>query len=333
VVTNVDKTSLGRALSPQLPTVGTVFKKAGYKTGYFGKWHLGGDSSGSLQTFGFSEYRAGSDTVAAESAAAWIKQQDSPWLAWVSVLNPHHIYDFIKKRTDIEPRAGVRPPASSRSDLTGKPGAQRRFLNDDQGRPTFEYTPEDWVRYRSYYSELVEKADQSFGVVLNAVKSVANTIVVYTSDHGDALGEHGLPFKGPFMYDPLIRVPLVIAAPGLKKNSTRDDLVESIDIGPTLAGLAGLSWPAPIDGKDVSKHASGRDAVFLEYYGKQQWIAPIRTIRTREWKLNQYRDGSAELYDLKNDVQEARNLAGQTSVAQIQKQLENRLSKWWPGEL
>jgi choline-sulfatase len=332
VVTNVDKTSLGKPLSPKLPTLGTVFKNAGYKTGYFGKWHLGGDDSGTLQPFGFSEYRPGSDTAAVESAAAWIKEQDGPWLAWVSILNPHHIYDFVTKRAHIEPRPGVRPPFTSRGELAGKPPAQQRFVNDDQGRPTLQYTQEDWIRYRSYYCDLVAKADQAFGVPLSAVKNLANTIVVYTSDHGDALGEHGLPFKGPFMYDPLIRVPLVIAAPGLKANSTRGDFVESIDLSPTVAGLAGLSWPAPVDGKDLSKNASGRDAVFLEYYSKQHWVAPIRTIRTKEWKLNQYGDGGTELYNLKNDAHEARNLAGQKPTAQVQQNLKNRLAKWWPPD-
>jgi arylsulfatase A-like enzyme len=267
-----------------------------------------------------------------ESAAAWIKEQDGPWLAWVSILNPHHIYDFVTKRAQIEPRPGVRPPFTSRGELAGKPPAQQRFVNDDQGRPTLQYTQEDWVRYRSYYCDLVAKADQAFGVPLSAVKNLANTIVVYTSDHGDALGEHGLPFKGPFMYDPLIRVPLVIAAPGLKANSTRGDFVESIDLSPTVAGLAGLSWPAPVDGKDLSKNASGRDAVFLEYYSKQHWVAPIRTIRTKEWKLNQYGDGGTELYNLKNDAHEARNLAGQKPTAQVQQNLKNRLAKWWPPD-
>lgn len=264
-----------------------------------------------------------------ESAAAWIKQEDSPWLAWVSVLNPHHIYDFIGKRNAVQARVGVRPPGSSREDLRSKPHAQQRFLSADQGRPTLRYTADDWVRYRSYYCGLVEKADQAFGVLLDAAKDVANTIVVYTSDHGDALGEHGLPFKGPFMYEPLIRVPLVISAPGLKNNSTREDFVESVDIPPTIAELAGLTWPAAIDGRDISKSPSGRDALFLEYYGKQHWVAPIRTIRTREWKLNQYADGSVELYDLKNDAEETRNLAGQKATEQLQQSLENRLSKWW----
>lgn len=180
MVTNVDKTSLGKPLSPQIPTLGTVFKNAGYKTGYFGKWHLGGDASGTLQPFGFSEYRPGSDTAAAESAAAWIKEQDGPWLAWVSVLNPHHIYEFVTMRAQIEPRPGVRPPYTARGDLRGKPPAQQRFVNDDQGRPTLRYTPEDWIPYRSYYCDLVGKADEAFGIALRAVKNLANTIVVYS---------------------------------------------------------------------------------------------------------------------------------------------------------
>ena len=330
VLTNVDKSSLGRPLSPRLPTLGKVCKSAGYNTGYFGKWHLGNDGFASLKPFGFTQYAAGSDTVAAHAAATWIKGQAGPWLAWVSVLNPHNIYDFIGRRSSVEPRPGVRPPSTSRGDLAGKPLAQRQFLNDDQGRPTLQYTAEDWIRYRSYYCALIEKADQCFGTVLSVVKNLENTIVVYTSDHGDALGEHGLPFKGPFMYEPLIRIPLVISAPGLRPGSRRDDFVTSTDIAPTLAGLAGLEWPTPISGKSISNVSSGRDAVFLEYYGKQHTVTPIRTIRTARWKLNQYGGGDAELYDLQNDPIEAQNLAGHPEAVQIQKKLEARLAKWWP---
>ena len=336
VLSNVDRTSLGKPLSSRLPTLGTLCRTAGYATAYFGKWHLGNDTLESLQPFGFAEYRPGADSVAAQSAAAWIDKQEIekqpvPWLAWISVLNPHNIYNFIDRRLSIQPRPGVRAPATSRADLAGKPPAQQQFLDRDQGRPTLAYTAKDWLRYRSFYCELVEKADTCLGTVLSSLKNLDNTIVVCTSDHGDALGEHGLPFKGPFMYEPLIRIPLVISAPGLQPGARRNDFVTSADIAPTVAGLAGLPWPRPISGKDVSSHSSGRDAVFLEYYGKQHSVTPIRTIRTAHWKLNQYRDGPAELYDLQNDPAEARNLSGSPAVARLQAELGRRLEKWWPA--
>jgi choline-sulfatase len=330
VLTNVDKTSLGRPLSPGIPTIGTVFREKGYSTGYFGKWHLGDDHSG-LQSFGFREHYDGSDIAVSQKAAAWIKSQRSPWLAWVSILSPHDIYNVVAKPATRAASRGVHPPKTTRVDLAGKPSAQTKYLNEDQGRSTLKYTAEDWVRYRTFYCDLLEKADECLAAVLDALEPASNTVVVYTSDHGDALGEHGLPFKGPFMYEPLIRIPLVIAAPSLKSASLRSDFAASVDLAPTLAGLAGWKWPTSLDGRDLSRGSSGRGAVFLEYYGKQHWVSPIRTIRAPDWKLNCYRNGDVELYDLAHDPLEVKSLAGTPAVAEVQRKLQARLDRWWSG--
>ena len=194
VLTNVDPGSLGRPLSPSIPNVGSVFQAAGYSTGYFGKWHLGGQRD----AFGFGTIGAeNDDALIAAQAADWIRNQRSPWLAWVSILDPHHIYSLER----VAPRLGVRPPFSDLGNLAGKPAEQQAYVDQDQGKQTRHYGPEDWIRYRSFYLSLVEKADAHLGTVLDAIPDLDATIVVYTSDHGDALGEHGLPFKGPFMYE------------------------------------------------------------------------------------------------------------------------------------
>ena len=152
MLTNVDPSSLGKPLSPSLPTVGTVFRDAGYRTGYFGKWHLG-DERGPLTKFGFDTYERGKDEVVAKAAAAWIRSQTEPWLAWVSVLNPHDIYDIVQNLKSVAARDGVAAPATTSADLAGKPKPQLKYLQEDQGKPTVQYTPEDWIRYRSYYCE------------------------------------------------------------------------------------------------------------------------------------------------------------------------------------
>lgn len=329
VVTNVDASSLGKPLSPSLPNAGSVFRSAGYDTGYFGKWHLGGDREG-LTRFGFGTYARGrGDEDVARQAAEWIRGRREPWLAWVSFINPHDIYGFLRLRDKVRPRGGVKPPASDRRNLAGKPSEQTEYMEKDQGRAALEFTAEDWIRYRSYYCELVEKIDACFGIVLGAVADLDSTIVVYTSDHGDALGEHGLPFKGPFMYEEGISIPLVIAAPGgALGRGTRGDLVTQADLAPTLAGLAGVEWPGRISGIDLTKSRNARDEIFLEYYSKQKWVNPIRTVRTRRWKLNWYDRGNKELYDLANDPHELRNLAGDRAFARIQADLEDRLSAW-----
>lgn len=328
VLTNVDAGSLGKPLPASIPTVGTVFQAAGYSTGYFGKWHLGGGADRAPFGFAATGVETGDARIATQ-AAEWIRKQRGPWLAWVSVLNPHDIY----RLRDVPVRPGLRGPASGLENLEGKPPEQRQYVDRDQGRITRNYTAADWLRYRSYYLRLVEMADANLGTVLDAAGDLDSAVVLYTSDHGDALGEHGLPFKGPFMYEENIRVPLVIRAPGgaFGAGGDRGDLVTSAGVAPTLASLAGLEWPADVSGRDLSRAAPPPDAVFLDYYAKQKWVNPIRTIRTRRWKLNWYDRGSRELYDLERDPHELRNLAGGREIARIQEQLEQRIAAWRPA--
>jgi len=329
VLTNADASSLGKPLSPSIPNAGSVFREAGYATGYFGKWHLGGDRDG-LARFGFETYARGrGDGDVARQAAEWIRGRPGPWLAWVSLINPHDIYSLPSDLKSVPVRAGVQPPSSDLRNLAGKPDEQQQFIDKDQGRAAREFTAEDWIRYRSYYCELVEKVDACLGTVLEALGDWDSTIIAYTSDHGDALGEHGLPFKGPFMYEELVSIPLVIAAPGgALGRGSRDELVTQADLAPTLAALAGLMWPGAVSGLDLTTRRNARKEVFLEYYAKQKWVNPIRTIRTRRWKLNWYDRGNKELYDLAGDPHELRNLAGEPALRQVQSGLEARLETW-----
>ena len=328
VVTNVDGSSLGKPLNARVPTVGTVFQSAGYQTAYFGKWHLGGEEEGPAQ-FGYSYVHSGEDEEVARQAAAWIVEQREPWLAWVSVLDPHHIYDNRRHLAELRLREGARPPRSGLENLRSKPSEQMAYVEQDQGKQTRDFSTEHWLRYRSFYCELVEKTDICLWLVLGAVRDWDSTIIAYTSDHGDALGEHGLPYKGPFMYEELIRIPLIIHGPGVfSRPRERDDLVTQVDLPKTLASLAGLRWPRPVAGRDLAKDTRGPDAVFLEYYAKQKWVNPIRTIRTRRWKLNLYDRGNREMYDLESDPHELVNLAGDRRTRQIEGSLEKRLDQW-----
>ncbi|MDQ2946694.1 MAG: sulfatase-like hydrolase/transferase, partial [Acidobacteriota bacterium] len=115
VVTNIDATSMGVAPSPDLPTLGSVFRSAGYSTGFFGKWHLGGKGP---DKFGFTTANTGSaqnsgakgDGPATRAASDWMREQKGPWMAWVSLLNPHDIYFPPKGFAAVQPREGVRLP-------------------------------------------------------------------------------------------------------------------------------------------------------------------------------------------------------------------------------
>jgi arylsulfatase A-like enzyme len=352
VVANVDMNSLGRALSARLPSLGSIFQQAGYATGYLGKWHLrngigsgcpaGNDDCG-LRAYGFEDYRFSSGAKLAAAAAEYIRKQSSrPWLLFVSFpYIPHNMYAVVRKMNQIKIRAGVTLPENFEDNLHSKPVVQKEFLTRDQGRPSLNWGKDKWLRYRSYYLNLIEEADSYVGVTLRALRSAGHmedTVVVYTSDHGDMGGAHRLPFKGPFMYDELLGVPLTISYPPLfPKAVVSNSLVSTLSLVPTICAMTGVSWPSALPGKDLSllfsyPQETIQAAIFAEYYGKQHWINPIRTIRTQDWKYSLYVAPGRELYDecyhLESDPGELHNLAKDPSYASVRKDLHQRLLEW-----
>lgn len=332
-------------LSPSTPSIAHSFRAAGYATGYFGKWHLTPNADADPDQFGFDELKMRGaepgDAGIARAASDWIAQQgEEPWLAIVSIIQPHDIYYYPRdaagrSASGAAPypvRPGVEPPVSAASDLEARPLPQRLYRENDQGQIAIEYGPDDWRRYRSYYYELIEDADRSLGAVLGGVDRggrADDTIVVYTSDHGDGLGAHGLPFKGPFQYEELLNIPLTISWPGRIAPGVSDALTSQVDLLPTLCDLAAVAGPDLVDGISlrpaIEAEPLERDAIFAEYHSKQRWANPIRTVRTRRWKLNVYLEGGRELYDLEEDPHELHNRAGDPELAPVESGLEERI--------
>lgn len=337
VVTNIGAVG-GAELPTEIPSIGRLFRQAGYETGYFGKWHLTEGRGVDGEAFGYDHavVRGRGDAETARLAADWIAEQSGPWFAIVSLLQPHDIYDYPGDAEESEGpmpiREGAQAPASDASDLASRPAPQKEFNDSNQGVPTAPYDADEWRRYRSYYYDLIEDVDANLGTVLEAVGQ-SDAIVVYTSDHGDMQGAHGLSFKGPFMYEELLNIPMTIAWPrGFEGGRKTDVLASQVDVLPTLLDLAGIAAPDGMDGVSLREELAGgtieREEMFAEYHSKQQWANPIRSVRTEQWKLNQYLDGGRELYDLANDPGEKVNLAGSPDHAEIESEMYARLDRW-----
>ncbi len=156
--------------------------------------------------------------------------------------------------------------------------------------------------------------DDKIGALLDVVERCGmaeDTIVVFTSDHGDMLGERGLWFKMSF-FDGSARVPLMIAAPQLRAGRV-DAPVSTLDVLPTLADLAGIDLKGIMpwtDGVSLTDVASGaeRGAVPMEY-AAEGTIAPMISLRDGDWKLNLCRADPPQLFNLADDPDELRNLA------------------------
>jgi arylsulfatase A-like enzyme len=328
---------MSAALDRSLPTLGRVFAAAGYETAYFGKWHLGGTPG----DHGFESHDSSiGDPVLARRVVEFVQKRGTsgvrrPLLLIVSWTNPHDIYGVLAADPPAaRALATTRLPPNLIDDLRHKPFPQRHYLEEDQGKPFVGADEQTWRRYRAFYNGLVETVDGEIGRVLEAVdRSDLSPITIFSADHGDLGGAHGLPYKGPAMYEELIRVPLVISWPGRLSAARSTALVSLIDVLPTLCDLTRVPAPDGIDGVSLRpvlerRAARVRDTIFGEYFGKQSWRVPIRMARTARWKYVRYLTDGEELYDLSGDPGELRNLAREPGASTERARLARELDDW-----
>lgn len=324
-----------------MPTIGTEWQAAGYRTGYFGKWHLGGDPVG---TAGWTEHTFKIDDPLAETGAVRFLESTrdaaEPFALVVSINNPHDIYSFRKHESTGVLEDVPMQESWDEETFAGKPAVQRQFMEEDQGKAINGAPRTTWQQYRDCYREKNRLYDEQVGRILDALDRAGHrddTMVIITSDHGDMDAQHRLIFKGPFFYEHLVRVPLMIRMPmscGPRKARRVTDIdIVNTDLVPTLREICGL--PAKEShGRSFLPLLTGsgsytpRDAVFGQYYSKQKWINPMRMIRTESWKYVRHRSGENELYDLRQDPHELCNRAADPDFAEPIRELDTTLVDW-----
>jgi arylsulfatase A-like enzyme len=322
-------------------TIASELKSAGYRTGYFGKWHLGNEE---IATKGWDQSNLKINDRANESkAVAFLRESaksTKPFALFVSFNNPHDIYHFERHRIDPAARQIALPPSWEAETLNDKPAVQKQFMLEDQGKVIWGKDRSVWEQYRDCYRSKNELYDSNIGAVLDELKKQGlwdNTIIVVTSDHGDMDTNHKLIYKGPFMYEHMVRIPLMIRVPaqfaGAQARRDTDLDIVNVDIAPTIRDFCGLS-SVTCDGISLmptltgSKGQKTRNFVIGQYYSKQRWANPIRMIRTHEFKFNKYIRHGEELYDLKNDPHELKNLADDRKFADVKAELSRQLDRW-----
>jgi arylsulfatase A-like enzyme len=202
-------------------------------------------------------------------------------------------------------------------------------------------TPEEVVRfqfqrYMEDYLRCVQSVDDNVGRMLTYLKEKnldSNTIIVYLSDQGFYLGEHGL-YDKRFMYEESFRTPMLIRYPPAIPRSHRiNSFVLNLDIAPTLLDLAGIPVPPDMQGVSMKrllekrKHKDWRKEIYYHYYERSFGLTPHYGIRTDRYKLIHFYDAidSWELYDLKKDPAEMKNLYGDSGYEKITANLKKRL--------
>jgi arylsulfatase len=275
-----------------------------------------------------------SSTVAADLAVEFLRQNRTrPFFLQVNFHRPHHPFDPPRPYAGMYDAADFPKPQRRANEFANKPPEHQRALEASVGFDLRKMTEADLHRITSYYYGAVTLTDKCAGRVLDELDSLGlagKTLVVFNSDHGEMLGDHGLLFKGGYMYDEVLRVPLVMRYPGLlPAGRVVEPFTQEIDQMPTLLPLLGAPAPAGLQGRPLlplldAAPASRRwdETVYAEF-------PTTKMVRTREWKLVYYQGRPyGELYDLRNDPHELDNLWDDPARAAARQEMMARLANW-----
>lgn len=241
------------------------------------------------------------DVYIGRKAAEWIKHvpDDYPWFQFVSFVGPHSPYDPPTEYADKYRQAEM--PAAIRDSLKNKPEwVKGRKVTDDSAVI---------ADTRRQYCAAIELIDDQVGLILDALEQRGmrdNTYIVFTSDHGEMLGDHGL-YNKSVAYEPSLHIPLIVSGPGLERGTVSDALVELIDLNPTVCEWAGLLPQPHLDAQSLVPLLSGRTGVHRSEIVSSEYN--FNCLRTETYKLIQNFNDIPELYDLRQDPEEIRNIA------------------------
>jgi N-acetylglucosamine-6-sulfatase len=356
---------------------GTVFfpeylQQAGYRTGYVGKWHMGEDAQSDMPRKGFDhwvsfrgqgtyfdpllnvngerrQFKGYTTDIITDQALEWLKRQresrdGKPFFLYVAHKATHAEFQPAPRHRGRYSAAAVPRPATmanTEANYRGKPAWVRAQRGSWHGVDYMYHGAMEFDQFYRAYAETVLALDDGVGRVLDYLDKSGlsrNTIVVYMSDNGFVLGEHGLIDKR-HAYEESIRVPMLIYAPGMvRPGTTIETMVRNIDIAPTLLELAGARARHLIDGRSVLPAIRGErmpsaGEMLYEYYWEYAFPHTPTTFALRgdRYKYIYYHGvwDTNELYDLQTDPEERVNLIGiptsQDTVNAMRERLFTRL--------
>lgn len=284
---------------------------------------------------------------------------DKPFALWVSYPDPHTPQEVPKCYADLFPKEKIELPLWKDDEYSNAP--QRNKVMHQMAGVENE-SREDLLNLISAYYGMARFVDDGLGKIMDTLNDLGlreNTIVVFCSDHGDFLGEHGVIYKAGLFYDCLTKVPLIVSWPGhISEGCTDDSMVNLIDIAPTLLELQKMNIPEYMQGKGlpIITKEEPRDEVFAEYgaggspftlfdldrmkpnTGRTPFMDSLmwreaegrrKMVRTKEWKyVHDPMGDKDELYNLVNDPWELNNVIDDKENTEILMNLRLRLLDW-----
>ena len=273
------------------------------------------------QTSAIPEAHHGSTWVADRTIEFLQNNRDKPFFCWSSWIAPHPPWNPPEPFASMYRNGDMPLPVHWNRAASTLPPSRRGMLNfADMG----DAPPERLQRVKALYSGSISLIDKGVGRILRAMDELGlmeNTLVMFTSDHGEMLGDHGL-WQKSMPWEAASRAPLLARLPGqFDAGAVNEDLVSLLDLMPTMLDLAGLDYPGSpaLPGASLLGRAGGglarpRDEMVIEIgRGPSRWLS----LRGKQWKYTYWlADGWEELYDLSSDPEEATNLLlGQVAVA------------------
>lgn len=271
-----------------------------------------------------------------EETVEWLKQrkdEDQPWVLYVGFSHPHFPFFAKKEHWDYYDEKVKELPAAMKGpfdELNEPLQAMRKYFKCDT-------VDEETLRraHVGYYA-LTSELDENIGKIIETLEQLGlydDTLIIYTSDHGEQLGNHGLWFKCS-MYEKSAHIPLIIKGPNVRKGAREDTLVSLVDIVPTVMQALDLPQPEEFQGRSLLNLATGKgdvernDFVFSEYHAHGMPVGMFM-IRWDKWKYVYYTENPPQLFDLENDPEEMHNVAAggniTADIAEVLEQCERRL--------
>lgn len=341
--------------SKDVKVMGSYLKEAGYDTGYVGKWHLPIPVEDKAH-HGFdyitnTRRRDWQDaSIPADCGEFLKKKRDQPFFLVASFVNPHDICEWARgQKLRMDEIAGAPapeqcPPLPNNLEA---PKDEPSFLREMHKKswpqyPTVGWEDQRWRQYSWAYYRLVEQVDAYIGRVLESLERhghLDDTIIVFTSDHGDGNGSHRLNQK-QVLYEEASNVPFIIShlTKGQPQINNTTLVNTGLDLIPTFCDYAGIGQPKQLSGQSLrpfaeNRTSSSRDYLFLQTEfaeGEKSFGIHGRAVLDNRYKYIIYSEGEnrEQLFDLKEDPGEMRNLVHDPAHQTKREQLRQQLKKW-----